>query len=77
MKAVVKTRAGKGNIALKELAIPSPASGEVMISVKAVGVCGTDVHILHGTYATTTPLVIGHEFSGEIVKARDLMVIRD
>jgi len=68
MKAVVKTRAGKGNIALKELAIPSPASGEVMISVKAVGVCGTDVHILHGTYATTTPLVIGHEFSGEIVK---------
>lgn len=42
---------------------------EVLIQVKAAGICGTDVHIYHGTRPNTEyPKVIGHEFAGKIVK---------
>lgn len=68
MKALVKTKSGAGNLAYTEWPKPSPGRGEVLIAVKAVGVCGTDVHIMHGTYRTATPVVIGHEFSGVIVE---------
>jgi len=35
--------------------------------MRAIGVCGTDVHIMHGSYRTSTPVIIGHEFAGDIV----------
>ncbi|WP_372712814.1 zinc-binding alcohol dehydrogenase family protein [Ilyobacter sp.] len=42
---------------------------DVLIKIKAVGICGSDVHIYHGTNPLATyPRVIGHEFSGEIVE---------
>lgn len=40
--------------------------GEVLIRVHRAGICGTDIHILHGTYQATYPLVPGHEFSGTV-----------
>jgi D-arabinitol dehydrogenase (NADP+) len=46
---------------------PSPASGEVLIKVAAAGICGTDLHIFHGEYEATYPLIPGHEFSGTVV----------
>lgn len=58
--------------------LPKPeqlADDEVLIQVKAAGICGTDVHIYHGTRPTTEyPKVIGHEFAGEIVKVGDKVV---
>lgn len=62
--------------------VPEPvlAPNEVMLRVKAVGVCGTDLHIYrgHGNYnldaqgrhipLTERPQILGHEFSGEIVE---------
>ena len=52
--------------------IPTPeqvGAEEVLIKVKAAGICGTDVHIYHGTRPTTEyPKIIGHEAAGEIVK---------
>jgi (R,R)-butanediol dehydrogenase/meso-butanediol dehydrogenase/diacetyl reductase len=46
----------------------APAAGEVQIRVAYTGLCGTDLHIMHGNMdaRVTTPLVFGHEMSGTI-----------
>jgi L-iditol 2-dehydrogenase len=46
---------------------PSPGAGEVLIAVKACGICGTDVHVLHDEFPYWPPVILGHEFAGEIV----------
>lgn len=56
-----------GDIRTAEVAIPTPAPGEVLIRVEACGICGTDRHLLHGTFPSKPPLTLGHEFSGIIV----------
>lgn len=66
MKALVKTAPGPGHLELQECPAPRPGPGQVLIRMKAIGVCGTDVHIMHGTYRTAAPVIIGHEFAGEI-----------
>lgn len=45
---------------------PHPAPGEVLIRVRASGICGTDVHILRGEYLGEYPVIPGHEFSGDV-----------
>jgi 2-desacetyl-2-hydroxyethyl bacteriochlorophyllide A dehydrogenase len=45
---------------------PSPGPGEVLIEVASAGICGTDLHIFHGEYEATYPLIPGHEFSGTV-----------
>lgn len=47
---------------------PIPKNSQVLIRVKAAGICGTDLAILKGHLTTPKPLILGHEFSGEIVK---------
>ncbi|NLJ39925.1 MAG: zinc-dependent alcohol dehydrogenase family protein, partial [Candidatus Atribacteria bacterium] len=47
---------------------PIPQKDEVLIRVKAVGICGTDIHILKGEYFSEFPLIAGHEFSGEVAE---------
>jgi L-iditol 2-dehydrogenase len=68
MRALRKLARGKGNMALVDCAVPEISDEEVLISVKALGVCGTDYHIFTDEYPTSPPLTVGHEFSGEIVK---------
>jgi 2-desacetyl-2-hydroxyethyl bacteriochlorophyllide A dehydrogenase len=48
---------------------PEPVVGtdDVLIAVRAAGICGTDLHIFKGEYEATYPLIPGHEFSGEVV----------
>lgn len=49
--------------------LPQPTIGpdDVLIRVRAAGICGTDIHILKGEYALAQfPMVPGHEFSGEV-----------
>lgn len=41
---------------------------EVLVKVKFTGICGTDLAIFSGNYRVPLPLVLGHEFSGEIVE---------
>jgi L-iditol 2-dehydrogenase len=70
MKAVVKYGKGKGLIEIRE--IPEPKikkEDEVLIEVKAVAVCGSDLHIYHDSHPYWPPVVLGHEFSGVIVDA--------
>jgi threonine 3-dehydrogenase len=70
MKALVKNRAEPG---LWVADVPEPVMGinDVMIRVHKTGICGTDLHIYEwdewARSAIRTPLVIGHEFVGEVV----------
>jgi 2-desacetyl-2-hydroxyethyl bacteriochlorophyllide A dehydrogenase len=51
-------------------AIPVRAADEVLIRVRRVGICGTDMHIMRGTQPFLSyPRVMGHELSGEVVEA--------
>ena len=71
MKALVKSRAEKG-LWIED--VPKPAIGinDVLIHVQLTGICGTDLHIYEwDDWAKKTipvPLVIGHEFVGEIAE---------
>src|ERR1700680_2575546 len=71
MKALVKSRAAAG-LWLEDVPEPEPGINDVKIRVLCTGICGTDLHIYDwNDWARSTihvPLVIGHEFSGEIVE---------
>lgn len=47
---------------------PTPGPGDVLIEVRAAGICGTDLHIFHGEYEATYPIIPGHEFSGIVAE---------
>ncbi|MDH7498798.1 MAG: alcohol dehydrogenase catalytic domain-containing protein [candidate division NC10 bacterium] len=53
-------------IELKEVDRPKTGPGEVLVRVKAAGICGTDARIFKGSKKIPAPRIIGHEFSGEI-----------
>ena len=53
---------------LREVPKPVPGAGEVLIEVKAAGVCGTDLHVKHDRFPYWPPVVLGHEFAGGIVR---------
>jgi threonine 3-dehydrogenase len=70
VKALVKAKAEPG-LWLEDVAVPEIGINDVLIRVHKTGICGTDLHI-HGwdAWAQQTipvPMVIGHEFVGEIV----------
>src|SRR6266481_3648600 len=71
MKALVKNRAARG-LWLEDVPEPEPGINDVKIRVLCAGICGTDLHIYDwNDWARSTihvPLVIGHEFSGEVVE---------
>ena len=47
--------------------VPTPQRDEVLLKIRAVGICGTDIHILKGALPLAKPpMVLGHEVSGEI-----------
>jgi len=65
MRAVVLD--GRGGVELTERPEPTPGAHEVVIAPAAVGVCGTDLHLVEGSYATGRyPVVPGHEFAGTV-----------
>ncbi|OXS76728.1 NAD(P)-dependent alcohol dehydrogenase [Domibacillus enclensis] len=71
MRAIVLEEPKK--LVLKQLEIPEPGENEVLIQVKAVGLCGSDIHYYEhgkiGDFIVEKPIILGHEASGEIVKA--------
>lgn len=67
MKAAVLR--GVHDLRLEELPDPRLTDDEVLIRVKAAGVCGTDVHMWEGTNTEGTfPFIPGHEWAGEVVE---------
>jgi len=59
---------GDHTISIREADAADPGPGEVQIAVVYTGLCGTDLHIVHGTMdaRVSTPLIFGHEMSGTI-----------
>lgn len=56
-------------ITFVETEIPTPAEGEVLVQIKRIGICGSDIHVYHGLHPYTSyPVTQGHEVSGCIVK---------
>ncbi len=68
MKAVVKIKKGKGFVEYKEMPRPQITEDEVLIGVKAVSVCGSDIHIYHDEHPNWPPMIMGHELSGVIAE---------
>lgn len=70
MRALVKTKPGPG-LELREVPIPEPGVGEVLIKVDVTTICGSDLHLYKwnewAAQRIKTPLIIGHEVSGRIV----------
>ncbi|MCG7851476.1 MAG: alcohol dehydrogenase catalytic domain-containing protein [Methanosarcinaceae archaeon] len=72
MEALVKTKHGRGFMAIKEVKNPEPDNNEVLIKIKAAGICGSDVHFYDGSLThCLPPVILGHEFSGEIIQVGD------
>ena len=66
MQAMVCERAGRP-LALRTLPRPEPGPGELLIAVRACGVCRTDLHLVDGELpAARIPVIPGHEIVGVI-----------
>ncbi|MFX0076650.1 MAG: zinc-binding dehydrogenase [Candidatus Hermodarchaeota archaeon] len=55
-------------IKIKTVSEPIIKESQVLLRVKAVGICGTDLAIIRGDLPTPTPIILGHEFVGDVVK---------
>jgi L-iditol 2-dehydrogenase len=67
--ALAKTAAGPGRFALVERPLPALGPHEVAIDVAACGICGSDLHMLHGSLPAveaTLPVWLGHEYAGRV-----------
>ncbi|HEY5820383.1 MAG TPA: zinc-dependent alcohol dehydrogenase family protein [Propionibacteriaceae bacterium] len=69
MHAVVYDR--PEHFVVRELPVPEPGRGEVLLKVLVAGVCGTDAHLHLGEFGPSYPLTPGHEFVGEVVAYGD------
>ncbi len=59
------------DIKVKESEKPEIKPNEVLVKVKACGICGSDIPRAYKTGAHKSPIIIGHEFAGEIVECGD------
>jgi len=57
---------GDGKVEVREFKKPKPASGEVVVKMKAAGLCGSDLHFMHQTAAERAGnlIIAGHEPCG-------------
>jgi propanol-preferring alcohol dehydrogenase len=70
MHAAVVEQFGK-RLVLRELEIPSPGAGQILVKTEACGVCHTDLHAARGDWPVkpTPPFIPGHEAIGLVVAA--------
>jgi len=59
--------AGKEKIEVRDSEVPSPDAGEVLVRVRACGICGSDLHFYHGVFPANPNISPGHEFAGEVL----------
>lgn len=66
MRAVRLPAAGAASLELVDVPLPEPGPGQARIAVTGAGLCGTDLHILHGDYGSRPPVTLGHEVAGRV-----------
>jgi len=69
MLAIVKVKEGAGGIEVRDVPKPRVTDpNQVLVRVRAAGICGSDLHVYGGKLSCDIPVIMGHEFSGEIVE---------
>ena len=68
MRALIKYGLGKGETELREIPVPVIGDDDLLIEVKAAGICGSDLAYDNGEHPEhlNCPVVLGHEFSGVV-----------
>ena len=61
-------------ITVRDAPEPEPGPKDILIRVRACGICGTDQHIFDGDFGGPFPLIGGHEFAGDVVAVGDQIV---
>jgi len=62
----VATWQGENRFTIDKVAEPVAGPGQVVVTVRAAGICGTDVHATQGLFPWKPPLILGHEYTGVI-----------
>jgi L-iditol 2-dehydrogenase len=61
------TMTAPGQIEVRQAPVPAPGPGQVLLRIRRIGVCGSDIHVFHGKHPYTSyPVVQGHEFSATV-----------
>jgi L-iditol 2-dehydrogenase len=73
MRALIKTAPGVGNLAVRDAPMPVPGPGDALVRILRSGLCGTDLLVYDDVYRgrrrpVPSPLILGHEASGEVVE---------
>lgn len=73
MRALVKFGRQDGDVEIREVAEPTLRDDQVLLEVRAAGVCGSDLHMWreHHSWEIKTPLILGHEFCGVVAAVGD------
>ena len=62
---------GAGDLRIEDRAMPEPGPQQVLVEIRSVGICGSDVHYYEhgriGDFVVSSPMVLGHEASGVVV----------
>jgi L-iditol 2-dehydrogenase len=70
MRRAIMTSPGK--IEFVDVERPHPAADEVILQIKRIGVCGSDIHVYHGSHPYTSyPVVQGHEIGAVVAEVGD------
>lgn len=64
MKAALLT--GPRAIDVRDIDPPAPGAGEVLVRVRNVGICGSDLHFFRGEFPLPPDFILGHECAGEV-----------
>ena len=68
-KMIRQVMTSPGQIIFQETEIPAAGEGQVLVRIRRIGVCGSDIHVYHGEHPFTSyPVTQGHEVSGEIAE---------
>lgn len=69
MTALRKRSSEPGDVGLEEVPVPEAGPGQALVEVWATGICGTDLHISEGSFASFPPVTMGHEVTGVVAAA--------
>lgn len=72
MKAIIKATSEAGSLQVADMLAPEPAPGQILVQIKATGICYSDVSVLNNTYKgrrpIPIPLIMGHEGAGVVAE---------
>ena len=58
---------GPREIRFDRVPVPTAGPGQVLVKIKRIGICGSDIHVYHGKHPYTKyPVTQGHEVSGQV-----------